>query len=115
MIDGLASAYRRSLFTRERFDEQLTGYCLAEDWDFTKRAARHGNLAIAERAKVRHEPSPTNRADALPYLRQRRRNTLYLFDKLDAGRDLRDRLWRRWWILGEELRLLKAARARPLR
>ena len=46
-IDGLASAYRRDLFAVERFDETLTGYCLAEDWDFTKRAARHGTLLIA--------------------------------------------------------------------
>lgn len=115
LIDGLASAYRRGLFARELFDETLTGYCLGEDWDFTKRAARRGNLVIVERARVRHEPSPNNRADVRRYLKQRRENTLYLYDKLHAGRDLRERLWKLWWVFGEELRAFKVARTRPLR
>jgi GT2 family glycosyltransferase len=107
LIDGVASAYRRTLFAHERFDERLTGYCLAEDWDFTKRAARYGRLVIAEGARVRHEPSPTNRADTKRYLELRRKNILYLYDKLEANRDVRNRVWRAWWVFGERLRAIR--------
>lgn len=116
LIDGLASAYRRSLFEHERFDEQLPGYGLAEDWDFTMRASRHGRLIVVEDARVRHLPSPNNRYDVQRYLGARWQNILYLYDKLDAGRDVRNRLWRRWWMIGEGLRALRTARrVRPLR
>lgn len=109
LIDGLASAYRRSLFAHERFDERLTGYCFAEDWDFTKRAERYGRLVIAERARVRHVASPVNRANKQRYLELRRENILYLYDKLEAGRDVRNRLWRGWWVFGERLRAIRLA------
>jgi GT2 family glycosyltransferase len=115
LIDGLASAYRRSLFDHERFDEALPGYGLAEDWDFTKRAARHGKLAVAEKARVDHKHSSANRADVLSYMRMRRTNILYLYEKLRADRDVRNRLWKIWWILGESLRASRySRRARPL-
>lgn len=110
LIDGLASAYRRELVRRERFDEELPGYGLAEDWDFTKRATRHGALTIVPAARVRHLHSPKNRPDANAYARLRRTNILYLYEKLEAGRDLRNRLWKQWWLLGERLRGLKMAR-----
>lgn len=110
LIDGLASSYRRSLFTRERFDETLPGYGLAEDWDFTKRAARHGALTVVPDARVDHLHSPKNRHDAAAYARLRRTNILYLYDKLGAGRDVRNRLWKRWWILGETLRGFRQTR-----
>jgi GT2 family glycosyltransferase len=104
LIDGLASAYRRSLFERERFDETLPGYGLAEDWDFTKRAERHGALVVVPGARVDHEHSTTNRHDPRSYMSMRRRNILYLYDKLDAARDPRNRLYKHWWVLGETLR-----------
>ncbi len=117
LIDGLASAYRRRLFEHERFDESLPGYGLAEDWDFTKRAMRHGELAIVEDARVRHEHSSTNRHDVIAYMRMRRTNILYLYEKLRADRDVRNRLWKTWWIFGETLRGLRYERRsqRPLR
>lgn len=107
LIDGLASAYRRRLFERERFDEGLPGYSLAEDWDLTKRAARYGELTVLPEARVRHEHSSKNRHDAVAYAALRRTNLLYLYDKLDAGHDPRNRLWKQWWLLGENLRGLK--------
>jgi GT2 family glycosyltransferase len=114
LIDGLASSYRRELFAHERFDEALPGYGLAEDWDFTKRASRHGALAYVASARVDHLHSPKNRHDAAAYARLRRRNILYLYDKLGAARDVRNRLWKRWWILGETLRGFRASRKAPL-
>jgi glycosyltransferase involved in cell wall biosynthesis len=110
LIDGLASAYRRDLFKSEQFDEQLPGYGLAEDWDFTKRASSYGRLIVVEEARVRHLPSPNNRYDVQNYLRARWQNILYLYDKLDARRDVRNRLWRRWWMIGEGLRAFRTAR-----
>jgi GT2 family glycosyltransferase len=110
LIDGLASAYRRSLFADERYDEALPGYSLAEDWDLTKRAARRGALTTVAAARVRHEHSQTNRFDALAYAKLRRTNILYLYDKLQAGRDPRDRFWKAWWLLGERLRGFRMSR-----
>jgi GT2 family glycosyltransferase len=107
LIDGLASAYRRDFLAHERFDEALPGYSLAEDWDLTKRAARRGALTIVRPARVRHEHSPRNRHDAHAYAKLRRTNILYLYDKLDAGRDPANRLWKRWWLVGETLRSLR--------
>lgn len=109
LIDGLASAYRRDLFTHERFDEGLPGYSLAEDWDLTKRAARHGALTVIRDARVRHEHSQKNRFDAVAYAKLRRTNILYLYTKLDADRDVRNRLWKQWWLFGEKLRALKGS------
>jgi glucosyl-dolichyl phosphate glucuronosyltransferase len=110
LIDGLASAYRRELLREERFDEGLPGYSLAEDWDLTKRAALHGALTIVPAARVRHEHSSTNRHDVAAYMQLRRRNILYLYDKLKASRDPRNRVWKHWWILGERLRGFRFAR-----
>ena len=112
-IDGLASAYRRDLFALERFDESFTGYCLAEDWDFTKRAARHGTLLIAEDARVRHEPSPNNRHDLRSYIELRWKNINYLYGKLEADNDVRNRFWPLWWMLGERLRALRLRKRMP--
>jgi GT2 family glycosyltransferase len=110
LIDGLASAYRRTLFAHERFDEAgLAGYCLAEDWDFTKRASRHGNLIVVPAARVRHVHSPANRPDVWRYIELRWKNILYLYDKLETGRDIRNRFWKQWWMLGERLRAIKLA------
>jgi glucosyl-dolichyl phosphate glucuronosyltransferase len=110
LIDGLASAYRRGFLQRENFDEALPGYSLAEDWDLTKRAARCGALTIVPAARVRHEHSPKNRHDARAYMKLRRTNILYLYQKLEAARDPRNRLWKQWWLLGENLRGLRLAR-----
>jgi len=116
LIDGLASAYRRSLFAHEHFDEHLPGYSLGEDWDLTKRAANYGALTIVPGARVRHEHSPKNRHDAAAYAKLRRTNILYLYEKLGADRDLRNRLWKAWWLLGENARAFKSSlKARPSR
>jgi GT2 family glycosyltransferase len=116
LIDGLASAYRREFLKRERFDEALPGYSLAEDWDLTKRAARYGALTIVATARVRHEHSAKNRHDAASYMRLRRNNILYLYEKLNASRDPRNRFWKQWWVLGETLRAVRLSlRARPQR
>jgi GT2 family glycosyltransferase len=115
LIDGLASVYRRELFVNERFDEALPGYSLAEDWDLTKRAARYGELTIVTSARVTHKHSPKNRHDAAAYMKLRRTNILYLYDKLEAARDPRNRLWKLWWLFGEKLREFRFARKASLR
>jgi GT2 family glycosyltransferase len=107
LIAGLASAYRRDLFESERFDEALTGYGLAEDWDMTMRARRHGSLTTVPAARVRHEESPKNRADFATFAKMRRRNFLYLYHKLNADRNPVNRLCLQWFLLGEHLRDLK--------
>jgi GT2 family glycosyltransferase len=110
LIDGLASAYRSDFLRCEKFDEALPGYSLAEDWDLTKRAERYGALTILPQARVRHEHSPKNRHDATAYMALRRTNILYLYEKLEASRDPRNRFWKQWWVFGETLRGVRLAR-----
>jgi glycosyltransferase involved in cell wall biosynthesis len=110
LIDGLASAYRREFLAHEQFDEALPGYSLAEDWDLTKRATRYGALTIVPDARVRHLHSQNNRHDAAAYMALRRTNILYLYDKLQAERDPRNRFWKQWWIIGEALRRARFSR-----
>jgi GT2 family glycosyltransferase len=114
LIDGLASAYRRDFLEHQNFDEALPGYSLAEDWDLTKRAARYGALTIIPDARVRHEHSQTNRHDAGAYMTLRRTNILYLYQKLEAQRDPRNRFWKQWWIVGETLRRVRLNRKERL-
>lgn len=107
LIGGLASAYRRTLFDYERFDENLTGYGYAEDWDMTKRAARHGALAIVGAARVRHLHSPKNRANRATIAKLRRRNFLYLYQKLGGDQKLANRICKEWFLVGEALHGIK--------
>jgi GT2 family glycosyltransferase len=80
---------------------------LAEDWDMTKRAARHGALTIVRTARVRHEHSSKNRSDLSTIVRLRRANFLYIYKKLNADRNPLNRLCKQWFLFGEALRGLK--------
>jgi len=60
-LSGCSMSYRRSLFDTIGFDEDMTGYALGEDVDFSTRAGRHGSLLHEPAARLRHDESPLER------------------------------------------------------
>ncbi|MDB5041808.1 MAG: hypothetical protein JWN27_2534 [Candidatus Eremiobacteraeota bacterium] len=98
---GCAMAFRSTLFETERFDPALVDYSYGEDWEFSKRARRHGRLYHVADAVLVHHESTLNRYGQRRLLAQRWRNMLYFYDKLEHDRTAFDRFWRLWWMLGE--------------
>ena len=96
------AGFRRSIFEHELFDENLTGYCWGEDWEFSRRASRYGYITRALEAQVRHHVSVTNRPDVQRGLIHRWKNYLYFYDKL-ADDSPWDRFCRLWWMIGQSL------------
>ena len=62
-LSGVNMAYKKGVFKEQLFDENLTGYALAEDFDFTYRLyKRHNNgLIMTPNAKVAHRFSEVER------------------------------------------------------
>ena len=112
-VHGCAMSFRTKLFERERFDADLVEYSYGEDFEFSKRAVRHGKLYLAGSAHVVHHQSPTNRLKQRRLIAQRWRNMLYFYDKLPEERTPLDRLWRLWWMLGETVVWLKKGYGLP--
>lgn len=108
------TAYRRELLDRELFDERLTGYCLGEDWEFSKRALKYGKLLQSDEALVFHNQSPVDRHQAQRVLWARWDNFLYFYDKLGADRQAMNRVWRLWWMFGESLKWVRNGCGFPL-
>jgi GT2 family glycosyltransferase len=102
-VHGCAMAFRSSLFKREQFDQQLTDYSYGEDWEFSKRARRHGRLYRVRGATIIHHESPVNRYGQRRLLEQRWQNMRYFYRKLSADRGPTDALWLWWWMLGETI------------
>jgi GT2 family glycosyltransferase len=112
-LHGCAMAFRSSLFERELFDEALRDYSFGEDWEFCKRARRHGRLYVVPGATVVHHESPANRYRQRRLLEQRWRNVRYFYDKLPDERGPADALWLRWWMLGEAIVWLRKGYGLP--
>lgn len=106
-LAGCAMAFRSNLFEHELFDERLNDYATGEDFDFAKRAQRHGTMWIAKGARVHHHAAVANRYDAGRMCNERWANFMYFYKKYNAGSDLPNRLWLRWWLLGESLFALR--------
>ncbi len=110
---GCAMAFRAALFEKERFDPALVDYSYGEDWEFSKRARRHGRLYHVPGAVLVHHESTVNRYGQRRLLAQRWRNMLYFYDKLEHDRTPFDRFWRLWWILGETVVWLRKGYGLP--
>jgi GT2 family glycosyltransferase len=112
-VHGCGMAFRASLFEREQFDQQLTDYSYGEDWEFSKRARRHGRLYRVRGATIIHHESPTNRYGQRRLLEQRWENIRYFYAKLSADRRPADAFWFRWWMLGEAVVWLRKGYGLP--
>jgi len=61
-LPGVA-AYRKSVFTEFKFDEQMTGACVGEDLEFSMRAAKKFNFKLTPKLKIHHCPDSNERLD----------------------------------------------------
>jgi glycosyltransferase involved in cell wall biosynthesis len=107
------AGYRRWIFQHELFDENLTGYCTGEDWEFSRRASRYGYITRASEALVNHHVSPVNRLDLQRRLVMRWKNYMYFYDKL-AENNIGDRACRLWWLVGESIKWYRQGMGFPL-
>ena len=112
-VHGCAMSFRTTLFEHERFDSNLVEYSYGEDFEFSKRAVRHGKLYLADSAHVVHHESPANRLKQRRLIIQRWRNMLYFYEKLPEERTPLDPFWRLWWMLGEAIVWLKKGYGLP--
>lgn len=81
-----ASAYRAELLEHEVWDEQLEGYTLYEDVDFSLRVGRRFELAVVGAARLDHRQSPVGRVGARDAARLFVRNRLWLVRRHRPGR-----------------------------
>jgi len=61
LLSGGLSSFRRDIFEKYLFDENLVGYALGEDADFCFRASKENIFFIYPLAKAVHKKSPLNR------------------------------------------------------
>src|ERR1043165_5201047 len=80
-MPGCFMSARRETAARGRFDEQLTGYALAEDEDFSIRLAHIGRIRYLPTAVVYHRNTGFSSRDSRSFNRDVMRNRRYLFRK----------------------------------
>lgn len=61
-LSGCCMAFRTEAARRTRFNEDLVGYSLGEDVEFSLRIGEQGRLLIDTSARVHHHLSPVNRS-----------------------------------------------------
>jgi len=80
-LAGGQTAYRSEVFDQEVFDENLEGYALYEDADFSYRISRIYKNIYTPRARCWHLESSGNRLQRRQLLEVRLKNFSYLFYK----------------------------------
>jgi GT2 family glycosyltransferase len=79
---GWFMSYRREVFEHERFDENLSGYALREDSDFSYRVVKRGYLLVqTPKARIEHRKTASERLSAFDLQRMTLANQLYLHRK----------------------------------
>jgi GT2 family glycosyltransferase len=97
---GWFMSFRREVFDRERFDENLSGYGFKEDYDFSYRLVKHGYVLVqTPRAQIHHRASSSDRLSPFDHQRMALANQFYLHRK-NMPQTFRHRaaLW--WALLG---------------
>src|SRR6478672_1843240 len=64
-------SFRMAIFDEFAFDEELTGYSMGEDYDFTFRVSRKHQLAVEPAAECVHHFTPTMRGSPRTRARMR--------------------------------------------
>ena len=99
-FEGWFMSYRREVFDRERFDENLAGYAFKEDIDFSYRVVKRGYVLVqTPKARIVHHKSPSDRLSSFDRQRMALANQFYLHRK-NMPQTLRYKaaLW--WALLG---------------
>lgn len=80
-MPGCLMTARREAVARVRFDEEMTGYALGEDEDFSYRLSRLGRIRYLPDVVVRHNKLGFHSQDMREFGRAVVRNRAYLFRK----------------------------------
>lgn len=97
-FNGWFMSFRREVFDRERFDEQLAGYAFKEDIDFSYRVVKRGYLLVqTPKALILHHKSASERLSAYDHQRMALANQFYLHRK-NMPQTLRTKA-ALWWAL----------------
>jgi glycosyltransferase involved in cell wall biosynthesis len=80
-MQGCFMSARRDLAAHVRFDENLSGYALAEDEDFAYRLSRHGRIRYVPELRIVHKKLGFASQDSRAFGRLVVRNRAYLFRK----------------------------------
>jgi GT2 family glycosyltransferase len=112
-LAGYGMAFRSVVFKTDLLDETLAGYSLGEDWEFSQRARQYGALRVAAGAELLHHQSTVNRERSRHLNIRRWNNYHYFFQKLNFGRDFRNRIWLFWWEIGETYRWFRCGMGLP--
>jgi len=70
-LNGCSMSFRMSVFDEVMFDDDLQGYSMGEDYDFTFRVSRTHRLAVEPSAICVHHRTPTMRGSVRTLGRQR--------------------------------------------
>ena len=100
VLGGCCMAYRRSVFTRHSFDENLGGYAFMEDCDFSRRVSYEAPLFYNPLAHMKHMVSPTARDRIVDTRAMYIKNYRYLFYKNFYHRNRLAILAYYWGIVG---------------
>jgi len=90
-MPGCLMSVKKEAARRIRFDEELTGYALAEDEDFSYRLSRAGRIVYLPDAVVEHKKTGFATANAREFGRKVVANRTYLFRK-----NFRPNVWK--WL-----------------
>lgn len=103
-ISGVNMCYRKEVFEKQRFDENLPGYALAEDFDFSYRLAKkyQRSLLLTNKASVLHRFSQVERYPEKKISYTNQINHFYLnFKNFNSG--FREKIIFAWAIAGISL------------
>jgi GT2 family glycosyltransferase len=81
VLSGCNMSYKREVFSEFEFDENLPGYALMEDVDFSSRVSQRHYLVMTPQAKLLHKESPISRDRISKYIQMQNYNSFYLFMK----------------------------------
>jgi GT2 family glycosyltransferase len=80
-LGGCCMAYRKQVFKKHRFDENLKKYAYMEDCDFSYRVSQDAPLFYNPNAILKHMQSPLDRDGIIDNKAMYIRNYIYLFFK----------------------------------
>lgn len=72
---GSSMSFRTAIFDEFAFDDEMTGYSIGEDYDFTFRVSRKHRIVVEPAAECIHHFSPTMRGSRRAHARMRTKAT----------------------------------------
>jgi GT2 family glycosyltransferase len=115
LLSGSNMGYRKEIFSEFTFDENLAGYALMEDTDFSRRVSRKYRLFYNPNAVVEHKRAISGRTSKYDLRKMYTLNYRYIFIKNRYKGDNLSTLAHWWAILGLIIKALLLGRKDEVR